>query len=280
MAKTNEQAEKELNDLLRAFAEHDSEGYQSDYEKELEQLYPNVPEDVRPIWDRTDDVHPRNEPLHTMIQTAMESIAKATVALQAEMDRGKRMTPQKRKRYKNALTRAIHDLEELVDEVSMSYPLPIGREGYLMDIGTESCDYLPRIILDTPEKIIIWMKRLPSKNESARFLGITELRQLLYSRDLPHFKKWHCDFIHVYSPDKPVGMLDVDNYLYKPVIDLLAMALFAKDSLDNFSYALYNLPSETIKSGTYIHICKREEKVQFFQDFEKLVLASGSPENR
>lgn len=280
MAKTNEQAEKELNDLLRAFAEHGSEGYRSDYEKELERLYPIVPEDVRPIWDRADELHPRNESLHTMIQTAMESIAKATVALQVEMGRQNRMTPQRRTQYRDAMTEAIHKLEDLLEELSLHYPLPIGKEGYLLDIGTEPCGELPRIILDTPEEIIIWMKRLPPKGENAKSLGVSELRRLLYSRDLPHFKKWHCDFIHVYSPDKPVGMLDVDNYLYKPIIDLLAMALFAKDSLDNFSYALYNLPSETIKSGTYIHIFKREEKVLFFQNFEEQILSIETTENQ
>lgn len=276
MAKINEQAEKELNDLLRAFAEHDSEGYRSEYQKELERLYPKVPQDIRPVWDRTDAEHSTNAKLRASLHASIHASTKAISAIQAEIGREGRMTPQKRSQYKNILSEAVHKLEEQIDTISLSYPLPIDRDGYLLDIGTDTCDHLPSIILDTPEKIIIWMKRLPSKNESTRTLSITELRQLLYSHNLTPFKSWHCDFIHVYSPDNPTGIRDVDNYLYKPIIDLLAMALFAKDSLNNFSYAMYNLPSETLKSGTYICICKREEKVQFFQDFENQILANDT----
>lgn len=279
MTKTDDRTQAELNDLLHAFAVHNSEGFQSDYQKELAKLYPKVPEAVRPIWDRTDGEYPSNTEMHATLQTAIDALTKATTALQAESDRTCRMTPQKRSQYKKVLSEAIHELEDQLDELSSKYPLPSGVKGYLLDIGSDPCEQLPCILLDTPERIILWMKRLPHKSESIGSLGITELRQLLYSHDLTPFRSWHCDFIHVYLPDKPMGILDVDNYLYKPIIDILSMALFAKDSYDNFSYAMYNLPSKSIRSGTYIHICTRDEKVPFFQDFEKMILAVQSSQN-
>lgn len=94
---------------------------------------------------------------------------------------------------------------------------------------------------------------------------------MLWDTDFAHFKKWHCDFIHVYHPDDAGGVYDVDNYAYKPIIDAFTRAFRTGDRLEHCSFSMYNYSSENIKTGTYIYICNRDEKVAFFQDFEKLV---------
>jgi hypothetical protein len=101
-----------------------------------------------------------------------------------------------------------------------------------------------------------------------------EAVDLLRHANLPRLQKWHCDIIHCYHPDRPGGVLDADNYHTKPILDAIAMAMFTKDSYDNFSLSQYNFPTTDLAPGFYIHVFKRAENVQLLQDFITLVKAS------
>ena len=158
--------------------------------------------------------------------------------------------------------------EELLSELQFRYPLPSDSPHRKPPKDLEP--YLPKLLLCTQDRILIWMPRLPAKSTSVHCQILKSLRQMLRQHDLPHIPQWHCDLIHAYPEYMLAGVQDVDNYPYKPIIDALAMALFAPDSFDNFSCAMYNLPTANLKPGCYIRICNRSEKVQFLQDFEKL----------
>ena len=67
------------------------------------------------------------------------------------------------------------------------------------------------------------------------------------------------------------------NYFYKPIIDALALAFRAQDGFDYFSYSMFNHYSKTLKSGCYIRVCNRDEKVRFLEDFESAVLLLMHP---
>ncbi len=276
--KTTPKYTTEFDELMRAFSEHSTTEYQAVYQNEVRFNYPLIPGPYDTVWDRSDTEFSSNEDWHNSIRDTISSLTQAISKLENLAAKTRRMDPDSRAACKNALAEAAHKLESQIDSINFHYPLPSNQEGYLLDNGPVPQEDLPRFILDTPERIIIWTKPLPPKTEKASELVLTELRNLLYSHDLPWLQDWHCDFIHVYSPEDLIGVRDVDNYLYKPFIDALALALHTKDSYDHFSCAMYNFPSSAVKNGCYIHICKRAEKVSFFQDFEEVVLDAQNPQ--
>lgn len=75
----------------------------------------------------------------------------------------------------------------------------------------------------------------------------------------------------MFSPDNPIGILDADNYLYKPIIDAIAFAVYSLDGFEHFSYSCYNLADETLNAGTYLVISNSTQKVGFFDFFASLL---------
>lgn len=85
------------------------------------------------------------------------------------------------------------------------------------------------------------------------------------------------DCFHIYHPDRNGGVLDVDNYNFKPIIDTVALAMHAKDSRDNFSMSQYNIPDYSIKPGYYFHVYKRDQKVQILRNFQNKIKHLETP---
>ena len=144
---------------------------------------------------------------------------------------------------------------------------PVAKENYYSVAAgmPEIADTTPKLLFCTAEAFMFWMPMMPAKGRDPHCSIIfKEAEDLLRISNLPRLQKWHCDIVHCYHPDYPGSVLDADNYHTKPILDAIAMAMFAKDSYDNFSIGQYNLPTADLFPGFYIHVVKRTEKVQFF----------------
>ena len=219
----------------------------SPIEIELKKKYPGVPYPLSEVWERSDSDIPHNLEREEMVN-------KTT----------------------NALKEAVFRAEALLDELQFKYPLPSKERSRYTRAGKNLQAHLPQILLNSEDCVIIWMPSMPAIGHSVNNLLFAELSDLLLSHDFPHFKKWHCDFVHVF-PQEMLGCRDVDNYPYKPVIDALTLAFRTRDGGDYFSCSMYNHFTKSIKQGCYIVVTKRNEKVGFFADFVKCISGLEAP---
>lgn len=243
--------------------------------------YPGIPEMYFQRWMESDGYLPTSGNwLNLLIatDTAVQEVSAICRYLETKTDR---MTVSRLRAEKASLLRAIHKMEDLFDELDSHYPTD-GMSIYdLAKQDTTLTDRIPEILLNDSDQVLLWTPRLPPKNKWASNIGYRELQELLQkeSSNLPHFDQWHADFFHVFHPRNLVGVKDVDNYAHKPIIDTLARAFYTNDAYDNFSCSMFNLPSESLKIGCYIHVYKRCEKVGFFRDFEELALEALEAKN-
>ena len=246
----------------------------------LRRQYPGVPDSYIRKWQENDGFLPTSsEWLERLISTdkAAQEVSSICRYLETKTDR---MTVNRLSLEKAALLRALHKMEDLIEELDRSYPTGTG----IYELAKQDPSLtgrIPEILLNDGEQVLIWTPRLPAKSKWASSVGYKELQELLQkeSPHSPRFDQWHCDFIHVFRTSNLIGVRDVDNYATKPIIDALARAFRTNDAYDNFSYSMFNMPSETLKTGCYIHIYKRAQKVGFFQNFEELALVALEAQN-
>lgn len=244
----------------------------SPYIEELRLQYPDVPEIYRPVWQCSDDALLTCEEWSTFLagtQKLLQDAAKICHQLAVHSDRTQ---PTQLTTQKNKLLCAVHRLETLLDELHLSYPMPSQTYYSLAKEYREIAGNVPQLLLNTEDQVIIWTPKLSSKKRSINNIFYWELKDMLGASNFAQYEKWHCDFCHVYHPDNWAGVLDVDNYNYKPIIDALVLAFGTQDSYDNFSYSCFNLPSSCLKAGCYICVCRREEKVRFFSEIESQIM--------
>ncbi len=242
-----------------------------DYLAQICHQYPGVPYPHLLTWDQSDRELPLDEEWQRILKaTAVALRHGADVCEQFAANRNP-TTCNELIQSKNALLCAVHKAEDLVTELTMNYPLPVQSNYKIAKSNPDIASRTPDLLINTEEHIIIWMPRLPSKHRGPNSLIFQELQEMLQVSRFPRIDQWHCDFLHVYHPTNLAGVLDVDNYNYKPIIDALVIALCSQDSFDHFSYGAYNMAHLTLKPGCYIHICKRQEKVPIFQFFEEMI---------
>ena len=238
------------------------------YFKHLAEFYPDVPEEYRPKWQQSD--HSRiNCDEHTQkmeyIAAALEKAADACRKLAVQSGTG---SPRKITAATNTLLHAVHETEEVIIGLKYTYPQRHSSFYELASRIPEIAETVPKLLLCNDSEFILWMPYLPSKKRTPHDIIFHEAQDLLtFHSNLPRLKKWHCDFVHCYPHDGAEGVMDVDNYYYKPMIDIIARAMFARDSYDNFSVSLFNCPATEVKKGFYIHVYERAEKVRFLSDF-------------
>ena len=246
----------------------------------LRRQYPGVPDSYIRKWQENDGFLPTSsEWLERLISTdkAAQEVSSICRYLETKTDR---MTVNRLSLEKAALLRALHKMEDLIEELERSYPTGTG----IYELAKQDPSLtgrIPEVLLNDSEQVLIWTPRLPAKNKWASSVGYRELQELLQKESplFPHFDQWHCDFIHVFRANNLVGVKDVDNYAYKPIIDTLTRAFRTNDAYDNFSYSMFNMPSETLKIGCYIHVYNRTKKVAFFRKFEELALVAWGAQN-
>ena len=244
--------------------------------EDLDAMYPQVQPLYRPAWQDSDEALPLDEEWQQALGKALAAVEAAKKTLCQFQHTGEApMTPARLKSLQQSLLFANHQLDDIITATTKQYPLP-ERSFFDIASGNPKLEpYLPKMIVDHPDRLVIWMPVLPPARRTVDSHIFKEFDGLLQTiGDRPQFQQWHSDFIHVFHPTALRGIRDVDNYNYKPLIDALALAFGTRDCTDKFSSAQYNLLTERIQPGCYIHISKRCEKVPFFQFFEDLILAS------
>lgn len=265
-------AEKNRQNKLSGISIHFDDDPQYDpFLEVVHTEYPSVPDPHNLTWYRSDENAKQDTEWSSALNTTAAALSNATAVCQQIGTQQERTTPESVLQHKTALLQAISHAEHILDELEHKYPLP---QQNLYTIAAKSKplqDFIPRLLHNTSDRIIIWLPALPAKSRAANSHIFAELKGLLHSNTFASFPYWHCDFIHVFREDCRLGVRDVDNYPYKPIIDALVLGLSTRDGSDHFSCAMYNYFSATIKPGCYISISRREEKVRFFRDFEKLI---------
>ena len=257
------------------FRENSSPLFSSRME-DLDANYPQVPPLYRSAWQMSDEEISHDEKWQQALGKALAAVEAAKKTLCQFQHTGEApMTPARLKSLQQSLLFANHQLDDIITTLTRQYPLQ-QRSFYSIAHGNPKLEpYLPKVIVDHPERLVIWLPALPPARRTVDNHVFKEFEGLLQNLgDRPQFQQWHCDFIHIFHPTSLRGIRDVDNYNYKPLIDVLALALGARDCTDQFSSAQYNLLSEKLKPGCYIHVSKRCEKVPFFHFFEDLILTS------
>ena len=245
-------------------------------EKRLRESYPDVPADYRRKWMESDesDTAKNFRPRTCLdLAAALEGAAIACRQLAAHQEP---MTPHYIKQYEYPLTRAVHLAEDLLNDLEWDYPLPSENRYTRLRNHKDLISYAPKLLRNTEQQIIFWLRTLPSKETKAGDLIYWEIHDFLFSecRTILHrFTDWHCDFIHVHTSDAGAGIYDADNYIYKPIIDDLALLLGTMDSYGHFSFSAYNWTSDRIPAGCYISVTERTQKVGFLADFEEQIFA-------
>ena len=243
---------------------------------QIYQQYPGVPDPYPLAWDKSDRELPQDLAWQKMLKATATALCRGAEVCEHLSAKHGRTTCSGLVQDKNTLLCAIHKAEDLVSELTLNYPLPISGNYRVARENPDLAARIPALLHNDASRILIWMPTLPSKKRGSNSLIFSELQEMLQVNHFTHLDQWHCDFIHIYHPNNLAGILDVDNYSYKPVIDALTLALASQDSFDHFSFSAYNLPHLTLKPGCYIHICKREEKVPFFQFFEEMISGAQS----
>ena len=248
-----------------------AESPETKWRKAIYDQYPGVPDPYPPVWHQNDTELPQDEEWQDMLRNTAEALRRAADVC----DRLSAQTGCTQRNElivnKNTLLCGVHKAEDLVDRLTYKYPLGTPRNYQIAKSNPEIASRIPEILINAEDHVLIWTPRLPSKKRGVDSMVFKELQEMLWDTIFARFHKWHCDFIHMHKPDALTGVYDVDNYAYKPVIDALARALHTNDNLDRFSFSAYNYASKTIKNGTYIHIYNRDEKVQFFSNFEGMI---------
>lgn len=240
--------------------------------KEIHERYPDVPIEYAVKWDEYDKRLQENEDTVEAIRSVIDALERAKGRCQMLLQKDFPMSPSYRTSTHNILAETTHKTEVLINDLQLFYPCRTNASRYSHNINASS-DLSPRLLQNTSDSILIWMPYLPRNTRTYNSLVYAELKELLQSNPLPSIQQWHCDFIHVFNNRTPfLGVMDVDNYPYKPIIDALASALCTTDGHYNFSCGMYNMTSADLIPGCYLHITKREQKVQFFKDFEAFAL--------
>lgn len=241
----------------------------SPYERKLQQDYPDVPESEKHTWAQNDETLHQCDEWKETVEATARAIQDAVDACQRLMKANGHSTPSQITQERNLLLSASHKMEDLLFDLFQKYPLPGHTYRSLAKNIPGLEDQIPQLIQNTEEQIIIWLPRLPSKKRGANSIVFQELRELLLENTFSHFPQWHADFIHTYHSDDMIGVLDADNYAYKPIIDALALALSSSDGYEHFSFGIHNYSSEKLKPGCYIYVQKKSENVQHFHDLIK-----------
>lgn len=263
-----QQKEDERNQtLLNVFGASVFTSAPTPYEDFLEKKYPDIPAPYRQIWARSDEELAQGQERRDLIERTITAHERAIQVSKSMLLQDTETTPAKIRATKNTLKAAIHRAEELLTEVSLSYPIVQDRSPSLTAEESDSIGPIPKLIFSNKNAFMIWLPYLPSRRRAATSLLFQETQDLLFSTDVPRLKNWHCDFVHCYHPKHIVGVYDVDNHDYKAIIDLIAKAMFSKDSYDHFSCGMYNLATADIEPGCYMRVVKRETKDSFLKDF-------------
>ena len=239
--------------------------------KKIHEDYPDLPLAYAIKWDRFD--HLRKEGSETIagIMKVAAALERAAHKCQELLAREEPLTPRYYKGFHNIMAEASHKTEDLLMDLRMKLPLPRPKDDPTQESLFVQTERSPRLLLNAPDSILIWMPHLLKYHQTNNELVFTELKHLLSQNDIQPIAQWHCDLIHVFDESQSLlGMLDADNYPFKATFDILARALRTDDGAYNFSYGSYNMTSSKIKPGTYLHVTKRTQKVRFFQDFEAL----------
>ena len=245
------------------------------YEAFLEEKYSDVPAPYRQVWEQSDEELAQGQERRDLIVRTITAHEHAIQVSKSMLLQDTETTPAKILATKNTLKAAVHRAEELLAEISLSYPLAQNRGHLLTAEESDSIGPIPKLIFSNENAFMIWLPYLPSRRRAATSLLFQEAQDILFNAELPHLKNWHCDFIHCYNPKHIVGVYDVDNHDYKAIIDLLARAMYSKDSYDHFSCGMYNLATAELEPGCYVRVIKRETKDSFFRDF--ITEATTSP---
>lgn len=242
--------------------------------------YPGIPEMYFQRWMESDGYLPTSGNWLNLLIATDTAVQEVSAICRYHETKTDRMTVNRLRIEKAALLRALHKMEDLFEELDRSYPTGTGIYD-LAKQDTSLTGRIPEILLNDGNQVLIWTPRLPAKNKWANSVGYRELQELLQkeSPHFPHFDQWHADFFHVFRASNLVGVKDVDNYAYKPIIDTLTRAFRTNDAYDNFSHSMFNMPSETLKVGCYIHVYNRTKKVVFFREFEELALVALEAKN-
>ncbi len=250
----------------------------SPYQQIVAEKYPDVAEAYRPRWDDSDTLLPKNEEWKDLLARTISDLEQAIKTCQRLSDNPPAvMTPMTLTRFKNTLLRATHKTEDVITEITLSYPTP-GQSNYdIAKSDPELAERIPQVLLNKEENIVIWTPRFPSKKRGIDSLTYQEFQEMLWRNTFAHFDKWHCAFIHTYRPENALGILDVDNYLYKPFIDAIARAIISIDDYKHFSCSMFNLPSENLKPGCYILISKSTQKVGNLENSILALLGQKTP---
>ena len=232
--------------------------------------YPDVGEHYASIWLRSDTEAAANEEWQTLLNNAETALRHAADVVASLRAREKPMTPTAQNRYRVELVRAIHRTEDLVMEMLLRYPLP--RKHPLICTGEDE-QFCPKVLFKSNSRVIVWLPFVPARSQkfSSKEIILSELHSVLRDADLPSIPSWHCDFMNIYHSEKVGGILDVDNFDWKPIIDTIARAMKTPDGFNRFSCSMYDFVSDQLKIGCYIQISKRDEKIPFFRDFEKFI---------
>lgn len=272
-AKRREENERELMEMFGITAA-DLANEHFEYLNRIYQQYPGIPDPYVETWDRSDTELSQHIGWQKSLQNTATALRRAAEVCDQISLRSERTTRNDLMQNKKALLCAIHKAEDLVDELSMHYPLPEQSNYRIAKANPDLAPRTPTLLFNNADRILIWIPRIPSKKRGTHSMVFEELQELLWENRFAHMDKWHCDFVHVYHPDNLVGILDVDNYDYKPLIDALTLALATQDSYDHFSFGMFNFPHYSLKPGCYIHVCRREEKVGFFHDLVSTIQAT------
>ena len=248
------------------------------YVQKLIDQYPDVPEPHNRTWGQSDEHTRKCTDWQDQLKKTADALVNAIQVCQALASDSSITTPSELKRKLSILRSAVYKTESVLEELGFMYPLPQERGVLPEDCTNLPSDRSPRLLANEEDRILIWMPHLPQRQHFSSSNLLAELTQLLRVSDLHHMSNWHCDFLHVFPCGRHLGVRDVDNYPYKPIIDALTLALAAKDSADHFSCAMYNLFTDQTKPGCYILISKRSKKVGFFTDFEKFAATHLDPQ--
>ena len=243
------------------------------YEILLEQNYPLVNENYRQVWDRSDKFLPQNDDWLLQLQTTATALDRAAKTCREMIQPTERTTPSELRVAKNVLLHAVHETEALIMELSLNYPIHSENYYTYLVADPELSKYAPKLLLRNNAEFVLWMPMLPSRQRAVTSVLFHATDDFIRNANLPRIQNWHADFIHCYHPDHIVGVRDVDNYDYKPIVDALARAMYAKDSYEHYSCSMYNFATIELRPGCYIYVSERSKKVRFFQEFLSLVKA-------
>ena len=253
--------------LLDVFGTSTFTSLPTTYDAFLEEKYPDIPAPYRQVWAQSDEELAQSQEWRNLIDGTISALERAISVSKSMLEQDAETIPAKIRATKNTLKAAVHRAEELLAEISLSYPIVQNRSHSLTAENADHIGPTPKLLFSNDDEFIFWLPSLPSRKRTTTSLIYQEIKELLFSADLPHFPNWHCAFIHCFRPKHIVGVYDVDNYDYKPTIDLIARSMLAKDSFEHFSLGLYNVSTDELRPGCYVYVTSRESQECFIQTF-------------